>query len=289
MGYAHIGNLYKNTDILMFREAFALEKIHGTSAHVARKDGTATFFSGGEKHANFIALFDPTLPDRLGTAGESLTIYGEAYGGKMQGMKDTYGPALRFVAFDVRIGQCWLSVPDAADIVRGLGLEFVHYERISTDLAAIDAQRDADSVQAIRNGVGPGKKREGIVLRPIIEVRKNNGDRIIAKHKRDDFAERRTPPAVRDRLAVLSDAEKIADEWVTPMRLVHILNKLPAASSIKHTPLVMAAMVEDVQREAAGEIVASPAVARAIRRRAAQLFKAHIKGSLLSFRVGSKL
>ena len=35
MGYRHIDNLYKNQDILLFRECFALEKIHGTSANVA--------------------------------------------------------------------------------------------------------------------------------------------------------------------------------------------------------------------------------------------------------------
>ena len=45
MGYMHIDNLYKNQDVLMFREAYALEKIHGTSAHVAYGPGGLTFFS----------------------------------------------------------------------------------------------------------------------------------------------------------------------------------------------------------------------------------------------------
>ena len=35
MGYRHIDNLYKDQRILLFRECFALEKIHGTSAHVS--------------------------------------------------------------------------------------------------------------------------------------------------------------------------------------------------------------------------------------------------------------
>lgn len=38
MGYMHIDNLYKNQDMLIFRECYALEKIHGTSAHVSWKD-----------------------------------------------------------------------------------------------------------------------------------------------------------------------------------------------------------------------------------------------------------
>ena len=34
MAYQHIDNLYKNQDILKFKECYALEKIHGTSASV---------------------------------------------------------------------------------------------------------------------------------------------------------------------------------------------------------------------------------------------------------------
>ena len=32
MGYLHIENLYKAQDILLFRECYALEKVHGTAA-----------------------------------------------------------------------------------------------------------------------------------------------------------------------------------------------------------------------------------------------------------------
>ena len=39
MGYLHIDNLYKNQTVLAFRRCFALEKVHGTSAHIAWRDG----------------------------------------------------------------------------------------------------------------------------------------------------------------------------------------------------------------------------------------------------------
>ena len=58
MGYLHIDNLYKNQNILMFRECYATEKIHGTSAHVSWNDGKVGFFSGGEKYESFVKLFD---------------------------------------------------------------------------------------------------------------------------------------------------------------------------------------------------------------------------------------
>jgi hypothetical protein len=32
MAYLHIENLYKARDIMLFRECYAMEKIHGTSA-----------------------------------------------------------------------------------------------------------------------------------------------------------------------------------------------------------------------------------------------------------------
>lgn len=64
------------------------------------------------------------------------------------------------------------------------------------------------------------------------------------------------------------------------MRLTHVLDKLPAAVGINNTKLVIDAMVEDVLREAAGEIVDSKEARAAIGKRAAQLFRAHLMGSL---------
>ncbi len=58
MGYLHIDNLYKNQEILMFKECYALEKIHGTSAHITWNSPALTYSSGGEKHERFVALFE---------------------------------------------------------------------------------------------------------------------------------------------------------------------------------------------------------------------------------------
>ena len=55
----HIDNLYKDQRILLFKECYALEKIHGTSAHISysAEKKTLTFFTGGN-HNIFISLFD---------------------------------------------------------------------------------------------------------------------------------------------------------------------------------------------------------------------------------------
>lgn len=134
-----IDNLYKDQQILMLRECYAMEKIHGTSSHIsytpAKQDMAAFapsrigFFAGGGSYEEFITLFDAeAIRNKLDemTPTKHVHVYGEYYGGKMQGMGNTYGDKMRFVAFEVKIGDMWLNVPKAEDFVKSLGLEFVH-------------------------------------------------------------------------------------------------------------------------------------------------------------------
>lgn len=282
----HINNLYKDQTILMFKECYALEKIHGTSAHISwiAKDGVVKFFSGGESHERFVSIFDvrfflqvfsENFPD------SNVIVYGEAYGGKQQGMGKTYGKELKFIGFDVKIGEYWLSVPNAEGVCKKLNIEFVDYVKTSTDLIALNAERDKDSTQAIRNGCGEGKIREGVVLKPLVELTTNNGARIIAKHKRDEFKETKTPREVSpEEFKILENAKAIAEEWVTEMRLNHVLDKLPRGINIENTKQVIEAMIEDVYREAKGEIIESKEVSRSIGSKTAIMFKKKLQSIL---------
>ena len=273
----HIDNLYKNQDILLFSECYAMEKIHGTSAHISYNNGEVKFFAGGGNYDNFVAIFNlDDLRKRFGkviVGGETVIVYGESYGGKQQGMSSVYGKEGKFVAFEVKIGDAWLNVPKAEQIVLGLGLEFVHYKRISTNMTAIDAERDALSIQAQRNGMGE-HPREGVVLRPIEEVTKNNGNRIIAKHKTDAFSETKTPRDVSpEKLRVIEEARAIADEWVTLMRLEHILSSNGLELSMENIGKIIPLMTEDIIREAEGEIVDSSDARKEIGKQTALLAK----------------
>jgi len=103
----------------------------------------------------------------------------------------------------------------------------------------------------------------------------------VAKHKRDEFRETKTPRAVDpEKLKVLLDAKAIADEWVTEMRLAHVLDKMPSDTSLEHTRDVIAAMTADIEREAAGEIVMSREALKEIGAAAAKLFKGSLKKKL---------
>lgn len=293
MSYAHIDNLYKNQTILRFKQCWALEKVHGTSAHITytREDlphgayrSGIKFFAGGAKHDAFVALFNLVdLEQRFTALGPNkITVYGEAYGGKLQGMAHTYGPDLRFIVFDVKVGDLWLDVPSMCEVAHKLDLEAVPCLLIPTTMEAIDQQRDAPSTVADWRGCGGDKIREGVVLRPPFEVRTNNGARIVAKHKRAEFSERKNPPKPVDfaKAQALRDAEAIAEEWVTPMRLEHVLDKLPVVVDMTSASTVIRAMLEDVYREAAGEVVESKEASSAIGRRTAALLKARLNGAI---------
>lgn len=298
----------------MFRECYALEKVHGTSAHIGwnlRENGEyyLNFFSGGTKHETFVKLFDAAKLTEafkaMGILDRDVIVFGESYGGKEQGMSHTYGPVGKFIVFDVKVGDLWLDVPKAEKVAHDLGLEFVHYVRVPTDLAILDAWRDAPSVQAIRNGITSvvghnvldvtdgivdhpllgrllnPKKREGVVLRPIVELRKNNGERLICKHKGDDFKETATPRPVVDpaKQKLLEDAQSVADDFVTPMRLQHVLDKLPGHCMEKMKDII-AAMLEDVNREGSGEFTPSPQVNKAIGSKTVSLYKEYLKNQI---------
>lgn len=295
MGYMHIDNLYKDQRILLFKECYALEKIHGTSARVEWDGrcvagdigGYLSFFPGGEDPERFKALFDVrALDDALFRKFPyvEVTFYGEAYGGKQQGMSATYGKELRFTVFDVKIDGQFVDVPVADEIATACGFEFVPWARVPTDIAMLDKYRDMPSEQAARNGCpGPDRFgfsppiREGVVLRPIHECVFNGGARAICKHKRPEFSERKTArPVDAAQQLVLDDAQKVAAEWVVPNRLDHVLDRLGNPNDMSAAGKVIKAMVEDVMREAAGEIADTKAVRKAIGAEAVRLFKRRV-------------
>lgn len=279
MGYLHIPNLYRPEaqDIFLFKKAYAMEKVHGTSAHLSYNEGQLGFFSGGEKHENFVKLFDQEALragfEKLGCP--KVIVFGEAYGGKQQGMSATYGKELRFIVFDVKIDENWLTVDKMDKVATELGLEVVPWSVVDADPQVLDALRDAPSEVAVRRGCGADRPREGIVIRPLVELRKNNGERVIAKHKGEKFSERVTPQKTVDpeKLRVYEAAQAIAEEWVTPMRLEHVLDKLPEPKGIEQLGAIIKAMIEDVYREARGEIVESKDAEKAIGAKTAKLFK----------------
>lgn len=289
MGYRKIQNLYKDITILdVFKEVYALEKVHGTSAHVGYRKDLKTgndkliFFSGGVKHDPFVALFDhDVLLDKFRDMGHpSVTVYGEAYGGSCQRMGNVYGKELRFIGFEVLVGESWLQVEKAANVVERLGLEFVHWVRGPATEEFVNKWRDAPSELAQRRGMGDNHTREGVVIRPVIEVRLNNGERMMAKHKHPDFRETATPREIDpEKQKRYEAAQTVAEEFVVPMRLEHVLDKFVADGfevEMKHTKKIIDRMVADVKVEEGDAIAWSKEVEKAIGKQTVKLLKQHL-------------
>lgn len=282
LSYLSIENLYRSKaqEILLFKELYALEKVHGTSAHVEWKEGKVSYFPGGESLTKFKNLFNEEDLVRLFTelGHEGVTIYGEAYGGSCQKMSYMYGPELRFIVFDVVINGIWLDVPNMDEVATKFGQEVVPWRKITCDITSIDAERDLPSEVAIRRGFTEPHIREGVVLRPLVEMFNRYSERMIVKHKHEKFNERKTPQKVEDpsKLKILSEATAIAEEWVTEMRLEHVLQKLPSGIGLESTQKVLTAMVEDVLKESSGEIVDSKEARNAINKKTVELFKKRV-------------
>jgi len=300
MGYKKIPNLYRpEAQVILSRnEVWAMEKIHGTSAHIAFQiDSGLRLFPGGIKHSDFEKMIDTRIGldvidynfrHHMENNVNEVIIYGEAYGGKCQSMTNTYGP-LNFVAFEVKADNKWLTVPRAEEWARKLGFDFVHYEKGPATVEWLNAQRDASSVQAVKNGCGD-KVREGIVIRTIDDEVDKFGSRIIAKHKCEKFSETKTPREVSpEQQKVWSDARETAEEWVVMERLRHVIDKLKADGvdiRIQNTGRIIGAMIGDVRKESGAdgdhpEIKWSKPVQRAIGSKAAKLFKKWLKKELV--------
>lgn len=296
MGYMHIDNLAKNDSVLMFRKVWATEKVHGTSAHVSwnpdRKE--IVYFNGGASRDAFVALFDKAFEERFMELVDvngrdiSVTVFGEAYGGKMQGMSATYGKVLKFIVFEVKIGDSWLSFDKVVEIGERLQLDVVPGEVIDCTEEELTRVRNLPSEVAVMCGCGENEDRygnkpplrEGIVIRPLVELRMSNGDRVIAKYKNPDFSETKSRKDCNypsEKRREYEAAAKVVDDYVTDARLGHVLDAIGLQDpNIQDLGKVLPAMVEDVLRESKGEVPDTKEIRRMIGGKTVPLFKKRI-------------
>ncbi len=270
MGYLKIQNLERNQTILEHRACWALEKVHGTSAHIkynAEHEAIHYFHGGVSKAESFRALFDhEELLRRFGIlVGEldvssSITLYGEAYGGKMQGMSSLYGPNLGFIGFDVRIDDhYWLDVPNAFNVATQLGQHFVPFSEVGTGIESLEAVRDAPS-RIWPDRLDKAAKGEGVVLRPLTECVDYRGNRVISKYKADWAKERKSTKVINPGQKEMQlKSRAFAEEFVVHERLLHILDAMslhPKFHTLKMDRLgdVIAAMQDDVLLEEGVEL-----------------------------------
>lgn len=108
-------------------------------------------------------------------------LYGEGYGAKIQKGGGNYREDQGFVLFDVKVGEMWLERPNIEDVAARLLLDVV---------PVIGTGTLAEGIELVRNGLKSTWGEfiaEGIVARPMTELRTRRGSRIITKIKYRDF------------------------------------------------------------------------------------------------------
>ncbi len=134
------------------------------------------------KHEQFRSAFYRSDPANAGDPLE-VCLYGEGYGPGIQKAGTLYGPEVRVVIFDVWVNGIWLQRADAVDVCNRLGLAYVPIIALAPLPELIDIVREGfDSF--FSNCL----KAEGVVARPLIELKDRRGNRIITKIKTRDFS-----------------------------------------------------------------------------------------------------
>ena len=167
------------------------EKIDGTNIRV-HWDGHKVTFGGRTERAQIPAKLVEFLNNAFG--GETnaqlfeqkfgdteVTLYGEGYGPGIQGVGGLYREAVSFVLFDVLIGDFWLKRDSVEDIAQTFGVDPIPVVGYGT---LADAVNFVMGKPMSTIGTAP---MEGIVARPLVEVRDRMGRRVIVKVKVRDF------------------------------------------------------------------------------------------------------
>ena len=176
-------------EYLALNEWVFTEKVDGTNIRVMWNHETKTATIGGKTdRAQIPAFLANRLADMYFAASLSVIfpdtsacLYGEGYGAKIQKGGGNYRQDQSFVLFDVKIGDLWLQREDVEDIAQKLGIEIV---------PVIGKGGLFNMAEWCKDGFDStwGKfTAEGIIARPLIELKSRNGSRIITKLKHRDF------------------------------------------------------------------------------------------------------
>ncbi len=166
------------------------EKVNGTNIRVEWKAGFEIKIGGRTDTAQIPTfLYDRVnllLPaeqfEKSIELTDSLVLYGEGYGAKIQKGGGNYkSDGVDFVLFDVLVDGWWLKRDDVEDVAMRLGIIPVPIVGWGTLTEMVDM------VQAGTKSYWGDFLAEGIVARPTTELFNRNRHRIITKVKHKDF------------------------------------------------------------------------------------------------------
>ena len=162
------------------------EKIHGMNVRVMIDNGIT--FGGRTDDAQIPAklgtrlneLFLPRAKQLIEMFPLEACLYGEGYGPKINN-GGGYRIDQDFILFDVRVGGWWLQRKDVEEVATKLNIDVVPVIGYGTLNDAVDL-----AWRGITSKFGDFQA-EGIVARPVTELKTRSGARVIAKIKCGDF------------------------------------------------------------------------------------------------------
>ena len=261
MNYPSIRNLERAPEILCLPEIIATEKIHGMSWRILVPAGATTaesFRYGsrgswvGEDHATLGAavrecrrLFGarPVPPDLGGCF-----IFGEIYGPSVQKEIQYLPEGFGFRVFDIgRDGTFW-NWPDMAMIAGRLGVDTVPELYRGRPDPAVLKRLVAEPSTLVNSGAEP---REGVVIRPPLEMVDSFGERMIAKYKVGQFADHESAGKAIDVESATGEAKLIGDlaTFASQARIVKGATVLRESNRYRRSMSDMPALVEVLWKE----------------------------------------
>ena len=166
------------------------EKIDGTNIRI-HWDGHKVEFAGRTDRAQIPKPLMDYLTATFGSMeaeemfeqkfGESdVILFGEGYGPKIQN-GGAYRSDVSFILFDVQIGDTWLKRDSVEDIAKTFGIDVVPI------IFTGNIQQAVDYVKTKPKSTIGTANMEGLVGRPMVEMKDRMGKRVIVKIKVCDF------------------------------------------------------------------------------------------------------
>lgn len=169
------------------------EKVDGTNIRIMF-DGEKISYGGktdnAQMHVDLMEALRELFNDKLDlfkktfVAPEgietSVCFYGEGYGAGIQ-KGGCYRQDKSFVLFDIKVGNTWLNRNDVEEVARLFNIDIVPIIGLGTIAEMIEM-----TIKGFKSQWGDFIA-EGIVARPLIEMRDRRGNRIITKTKHKDF------------------------------------------------------------------------------------------------------
>lgn len=169
------------------------EKIDGTNIRVYW-DGHKVMFGGRTDAAQIPTDLMYALNDLfLGITNEQLfeqkfgatpvMLYGEGYGEGIQKGGGLYRKGKGFILFDVQVDGLWLERENVEDIAKAFNLKVVPIVLTGTIQEAVDYVKSNPKCTIAEQE----REAEGLVGRPLVEMKDRRGNRVIVKVKSCDF------------------------------------------------------------------------------------------------------